>query len=220
PLTSYSVGGATTSDAILQGWLGGKFGEPLRADGSTIKVPGLDTQIANYVTCDEPTDKTNILYTMWVGGNDDSDNAMLGLGRKGDEFADAQMVQWETLVRAGAKNILAVVPPPMTLFAIEYGTKMHVNAAAFRLKHWSVKLGLFETPIVMGAIVATPKLFGFKYTTNERCCTGNCFSGLAGNATVCNNPDEYALWDVVGHPSAHTHQILGDEATKLIKLWF
>ncbi|KAF0703600.1 hypothetical protein As57867_007573, partial [Aphanomyces stellatus] len=132
-LTSYSVGGATTSDVILQGWLGGKFGEPLRADGSTIKVPGLDTQIANYLKTNEPVDKTNVLYTMWIGGNDDSDNAMLNLGKNGGEFADAQMAQWEVLVNAGAKNILAVVPPPMTLFAVEYGAKMQLNAAIFKL---------------------------------------------------------------------------------------
>ncbi|KAF0689929.1 Aste57867_18644 [Aphanomyces stellatus] len=108
----------------------------------------------------------------------------------------------------------------MTLFAVEYGAKMQLNAAIFKLKHLSVKLGLFETPLVMGAIVMAPHLFGMKYTMKERCCTGNCFSGLAGNATVCSSPDEYALWDVVGHSSAHTHRVLGDEATKFIKVWY
>ncbi|KAF0719936.1 Aste57867_692 [Aphanomyces stellatus] len=219
-LTSFSVGGATTADDILQGWLGGKFGEPLRSNGQPIKVPGQDTQIAFYLNQTEPLDKSRILYTMWIGGNDDSDNALLKLGIAASTFADAQYDQWVALAEAGAKNILTIVPPPKTKFAAAYGARMHWNAIEFKWRYWGVKLGLFEMPALMAGIVIAPSSYGFKYAMSDYCCKGNCFSGLKGNASVCSNPSDFALWDIVGHPSAKTHELIGKEVVKFIKFWF
>ncbi|KAF0719937.1 Aste57867_693 [Aphanomyces stellatus] len=80
-------------------------------------VPGLDKQVARYLATPEPMDKHEIFFN-----------------KSGIKFADTQMASWETSVAGGAKHILALVPPPRFVFALEYGTKMYMNAVAFKLK--------------------------------------------------------------------------------------
>ncbi|OQS07252.1 PEP-CTERM putative exosortase interaction domain-containing protein [Thraustotheca clavata] len=217
-LHSYSVGGATTSDALLQGWLGGKFGEPLRSNGDIIKVPGVDTQVKKYLSEPEPLDKNSILYTIWSGANDETDSKLQSSSLTASDFADAQYDLWVALAKAGAVNIMAVVPPPRSAFSLEYGLRMQTNAVVFSVEHWHVKFGLYELPALFAGLLLSPSHYGITHKLTEYCCE-SCFNGLppTGNATICAKPDEYLAWDVVGHPTAHTHQIIAQDALKFIK---
>ncbi|KAJ3095077.1 hypothetical protein HDU97_007308 [Phlyctochytrium planicorne] len=213
-LDNHAIGGATTSDKLVQGWLGNKFGEPLRSNGSIIHVPGLDTQINQYLSYPELTPKDQILYTLWSCANDHIDNDILKLNKTGDFYAKAQWDLWVQLSNAGAKNIMVVVPPPKSLFDIQYALELHLLAAEFQLSHWSVKFGLFELPLTFVKIVAGASLYGFKGGLDAVCCT-DCFSG-PGVGKVCEDPESVIVWDGV-HPSAKAHRIIAEDAANFIQ---
>ncbi|KAJ3096617.1 hypothetical protein HDU97_005741 [Phlyctochytrium planicorne] len=212
-LTNYAIGGATTSDKLVQGWLGNKFGEPLRSNGGVINVPGVDTQVSEYVQTKESTKKENILYAIWASGNDHFDNDILKLNKTGDYFAKAQYDSWVQLSNAGAKNIMVVIPPPKSLFEIQYGAELIKQAAKFKLLHWKVKFGFFDLPITFAKIVAGSALYGFKGGPDAFCCT-NCFAGPP-SGKVCADPDSYILWEGI-HPSAKVHSIVAEDAISYI----
>ncbi|KAJ3095081.1 hypothetical protein HDU97_007312 [Phlyctochytrium planicorne] len=213
-LDNYAVGGATTSDKLVQGWLGNKFGEPLRADGNIFHVPGVDSQINDYLSKPEPMNKDNILYSIWASGNDHFDNDILKLNKTGDYYAKAQYDEWVQLSNAGAKNIMVVVPPPKSLFEIQYGLELHLLAAKFQLQHWGVKFGLFEVPLTFVKMVAGSPFYGFKGGPDAFCCT-DCFSGPPVGK-VCPTPDDFILWEGI-HPSAKAHRIVAEDATNFIQ---
>ncbi|KAJ3313133.1 hypothetical protein HDU76_002710 [Blyttiomyces sp. JEL0837] len=218
-LNNYATAGATTDDNVLAGWLGGKFQEPFRADGSIQPVPGVNKQIDAYIQSTETTNKENILYTVWVAGNDDYDRPLKNVTIPASTFAQAQRQGWQKLVdSAGAKNIIAVVPPPKDQFMIEYGLQMQLQAVEFAFKNPSVTFRLYEVPIVFATIVAGSGLFGFKHGTTEWCCQ-NCFTGTV-NGSVCADPDSYMLCDEAGHPTAATHRILANVLDALIQVTY
>ncbi|KAJ3214696.1 hypothetical protein HDU67_001344 [Dinochytrium kinnereticum] len=219
-LDNMACGGATTSDKLLPSSLGGKFNQPLRSDGSVQVVPGVDTQVREYLAKSEPADKENILYAIWAGANDNFNNELLGLNKSGSFYAKAQYEYWASLAAAGAKNIMVVVPPPNSGFAISYGLELHLQVAKFQIKNLDVKMGLLQLPLTFLKVTIAPKLYGFKYPVSERCCI-DCYAGLqpAGNAKVCTDPDAYILFDGT-HPSAATHRIIADDAEDFIDAWW
>ncbi|KAI8799454.1 GDSL lipase/esterase [Cladochytrium replicatum] len=111
-MANFAAGGATTSDKLIQGWVGGKFGEPLRDDGSKQNVPGVDTQVTSYLK-NQDSNKRKILYTIFVGANDNFDNNLLGLNKDGSYYAAAQYDIWNKLADAGATQILVLVLPKL-----------------------------------------------------------------------------------------------------------
>ncbi|KAJ3213233.1 hypothetical protein HDU67_003132 [Dinochytrium kinnereticum] len=215
-LDNYACGGATTSDKFLPSSLGGKFNQPLRSDGTVQIVPGIDTQVAEYLAKPETMNKDSILYVIWGGANDNLNDQLLGLNRTGAFYAKAQYEYWISLAKAGAKNIMIVVPPPNNAFAISYGLELHLQAATFQIKNLNVKVGLLELPLTFLKVTVALALYGFKYGTSERWCV-DCYSGLKpqGNAKVCPDPQSYILWDGT-HPSAATHRIIAKDAEDFI----
>ncbi|KAI9348456.1 hypothetical protein DFJ73DRAFT_960223 [Zopfochytrium polystomum] len=216
-LVSYAIGGATTSNKLVQGWLGGKFSEPLRTDGSKVLIPSVEDQVNTYIAANnETTTKNKVLYAIWAGGNDNFDNTLLSLNKSGGYYADAQYAIWTSLVKSGARNLLVVVPVPQTTFDVQYGLQLHLLAAKFLILNPGVRLGLVELPLVFAAIKVDPGLFGFTHPIDEYCCH-NCFAGIEGGASVCSDPDNYLIWDGT-HPTAHTHKIIGDTAKTTVQL--
>ncbi|KAJ3216412.1 hypothetical protein HDU67_009466 [Dinochytrium kinnereticum] len=219
PLNNNAVGGGTTSDKLVQGWLGGKFGEPLRSDGSIQPVPGVDTQIVQYLekTKNTPGVKLNTtLFTIWSSGNDKFDNTILNLGKEGSYFAKSQYGNWEALAKSGAVNILTVVPAPFDAFDISYGTELVVQSLAFQAAYPQVKLELYQSVSIFGPIVMNPTAFGFEHTTTETCCT-DCFSAFppVGAAAVCADPDKWIIWDGI-HVTAAVHRLVASSLDEFI----
>ncbi|KAI8815393.1 hypothetical protein BJ742DRAFT_864609 [Cladochytrium replicatum] len=214
---NFAAGGATTSDELVQGWVGGKFGEPLRKDGSIQKVPGADTQLKSYLW-KQDWFKWDILYTIFVGANDKFDNDILGLGKNASYFAAAQYDQWKTLVAFGAFQIMPIVlPKELDPFYALYGSTIDTLVAKFKKSFPWVKIAKYEVPVT--AFLPT------SYTPNlipspALCCT-DCFNGLPpkGNATVCSAPDTFLIWDGL-HPSTKVHKFIADDMTKFIQTTF
>jgi phospholipase/lecithinase/hemolysin len=63
----------------------------------------------------------------------------------------------------------------------------------------SVNIVAFDTLAALDAVVANPAGYGLTYVDVP------CFDG----SEVCSDPSQYLFWDSV-HPTARTHQILGD----------
>ncbi|KAI9326370.1 hypothetical protein DFJ73DRAFT_766883 [Zopfochytrium polystomum] len=210
-LVSYAVGAATTSNRLVQGWLGGKFGEPLRSDGSIQLVPSVEDQVTSYLASyDETTPKDQILYSIFSGANDNFDDGLKGLNNTGDYYAKAQPPLWSALVAAGAKNFMIPIVPLFGAFDLAYAQFLRDAAADFAKSNPGVRFAFVEFPALFANIVGSPAAFGFSHNTDEMCCVA-CFSGFAGGAKVCSDPDSYIIWDGL-HPSAHTHQIMGATA--------
>nr|AIG56452.1 secreted protein [Achlya hypogyna] len=204
PLRSYAVGGATSSDAIAPGYL--------HHGNATLRVPGLDTQVATYVATSDVADVASTLITLWSGA---SDEAISDARTSGAAFADAQYDQWVVLAKTGARNLLAVVPPPQTPFLQDYGQRMQANAVVFRLEHGDARLVLYELPALIAGFLLAPASYGFAHGPDDVCCTA-----CMGNAIVCDDPDAYLTWDSAGHPTARVHQLIGADAVAFIKTVF
>ncbi|KAI8815002.1 hypothetical protein BJ742DRAFT_875459 [Cladochytrium replicatum] len=211
---NFAAGGATTSDVLVQGWVGGKFGEPLRNDGSIQTVPGVDTQIRSYIKQQDPV-KTNILYTVFAGANDNFDNQLLGLNKDAAYFAAAQYDEWKSLVTFGAAQILSIVlSKELDPFYELYGSTIDGLVTKFRAEFPEVKIFKYEIPVLawVGAVYSPPLIDSPAF-----CCT-DCFNGLppTGNATICDTPDAYLIWDSL-HPTTKVHKFIADDIAGFIQ---
>ncbi|KAJ3099889.1 hypothetical protein HDU97_002673 [Phlyctochytrium planicorne] len=221
PQYNFAVGGATTSDALIQGTLGGKFGEPLRSDGSVLKVPGVDNQIKAFIAKNQAKlaqkKFKNALFVIWSGGNDKFNDAILGLNKGGAFYAEAQYKNWETLAKAGVTNIVNIKPAVQSEFDGQFSAQLDVLGAKFQAAYPAVKFRLHDTSPRILDIVANNSKYGFKVNVNEGFCCVDCVTGLPpkGKAVVCKNPNEYTLWDGL-HPTAAVHKLLGMDLEKFI----
>lgn len=65
----------------------------------------------------------------------------------------------------------------------------------------------FDTFSALHGLIANPGAYGITDVTDP------CVDAVA--QTVCANPDQYIFWDLI-HPTARTHQILGDQFTAAV----
>ncbi|KAJ3112543.1 hypothetical protein HDU96_004427 [Phlyctochytrium bullatum] len=204
-LLNSAIGGATTSDKVVQGFLGNITAGPQ----FYVNVSGVDTQIreftsslTNRIVLSLPT----TLVTMWSGGNDKLDNEKFGLGKTGDFFAKANYDNWAALAQAGARNILTMLSPRLSAFENAYDEETIAQAARFRTDFPRTRLELFDMSGPTFGVLANLTGSGFEFGVDKFCCP-LCFTGLppGGKATVCENPDKYVLWDEI-HPSAEMHR--------------
>jgi phospholipase/lecithinase/hemolysin len=231
-LQNFAAGGATTSDALLQGWVGGKFGEPLQNGTSIQPVPGVDTQISTYLKDEwkraiDDTKyllglkkgwfKRRTLYTIFVGANDDFDNDYLKLGKNASYFASAQLDEWKALATFGAVNIMPMVLPSFTPFFSNYSLTIDQLIVEFKKTFPLVNIVKYEVPFAAFIPTSyTPNLIG----DPERCCN-DCFIGLPpkGNATLCSTvqaeQNKYLNWDLI-HPTTIVHKFIADDVRGFI----
>jgi phospholipase/lecithinase/hemolysin len=222
-LKNFAAGGATTSDELVQGWVGGKFGEPLQ-NGKIQPVPGVDTQITNYLKSEWKDDKCPVgkrdkrLYTIFVGANDDFDNQILGLGKEASYFASAQLNEWKLLAAAGAGNIMPIVLPNFGPFYFNYSSTIDQLIVKFKKSFTFVRIAKFEVPFtVFDATSYEPDLI-----PDPAYCCKDCFNGLPpkGNATLCSNrvaeQNKYLTWDGI-HPTTIVHKQIAVEVSAFIR---
>ncbi|KAL0939979.1 lipolytic protein g-d-s-l family [Colletotrichum truncatum] len=211
PLYDYAVGGATTSNSLVQGYTGPK---------STIAVPSVLDQIvmflskttpqgANFSTSDSKALATP-LFVLFAGANDILFNASISASQSFQFLERAELELRDAYPNAG---VLTISPPDLA--RLPYGFFID-NLSKRQLTTYTNFLGdLLAGPGRMAANVdlrplfdefeyyATPVKYGFaplgKY--------GSCLVGVYGetsNVTVCRDAERQVYWDEY-HPTTLTH---------------
>ncbi|KAI8849509.1 hypothetical protein BC829DRAFT_442924 [Chytridium lagenaria] len=180
-LINEAISGATTSDAVIPGFLG-----DITIPGGFIPIPA------------KLLKNPSTLTTVWSGGNDafNTANPFFNLTRTGDFFAKAQYDNWAALANAGSTKILTIQLARTTAFNIAFGNELFKQAA----------IEIYDMSEVVIPINENPAAFGFEKGPTDVCCV-LCATGLppAGRAVICENPDKWILYDDI-HPTAEMHR--------------
>ncbi|KAF0694034.1 Aste57867_15057 [Aphanomyces stellatus] len=219
-LANFAVGGATADNSLIPGVLG-NTSDP---NAVTIRgIPSVKDQVAAYLKTRETVRRDNIIYTIWIGNNDDDYNTAFKYNRAAVDVVRAVHDSWCTLAQAGATKIVTVAPIPLdSPFLASFNIHLHKFAVLFRVSHPWVTLGIFESAALVADISIYPPQFGFYHGLTDPCCTNKCYTGLPpqGTANVCATPDAYIVFDAFYHPTAATHRLIAARLVNFIQKWF
>ncbi|TDZ28444.1 Thermolabile hemolysin [Colletotrichum spinosum] len=202
PLYDYAVGGATTSNSLVQGFTGPK---------SSIAVPSVADQVASFLakatpnggvfSASDTTALTTPLVVLLAGANDVLFNPNISASQSYQVLAQAE----SDIRRAHpAAEILTLSPPDLS--RLPYGFFAD-NVAKQQLRTYTDLLGELLQRSRTGAVnvdlrplfddfeyYATPQLYGFaplgKY--------GSCLVGAYGetsDVTICGDAEQRVYWD-------------------------
>ncbi|KAH8776297.1 GDSL-like Lipase/Acylhydrolase [Diaporthe sp. PMI_573] len=211
PLYDYAVGGATTSNSLVQGYTGAQ---------STIAVPSVIDQVASFLGNTTPqgstfsaSDKmavTTPLFVLFAGANDILFNANICASQ-----SYQYLVQAQNLLRGARPEAKVLTLSPPDLSRLPYGFYLD-KLAKQRLRTYTHLLGdLLDTSKTSAVNIdlrslfddldyyAAPQAYGFKPLG----LYGSCLTGVYGevpNITSCEDADKHVYWDEY-HPTTHAH---------------
>ncbi|MBM5817618.1 MAG: hypothetical protein FJ083_13840 [Cyanobacteria bacterium K_Offshore_surface_m2_239] len=120
----------------------------------------------------------------------------------------------ETLIAAGAKNVLVANSPDLSKLPDFFGTPqapaaaavsaaynmlLATELAAVAAAHPQVNIDLYSLEQTISSFIANPAQFGFDNVTQA------CYDNV--NLTVCPDPSRYLFWDAV-HPTTRAHGLI------------
>ena len=202
--TNYAVGGATTSDVVVQ----------------------VNSYLSGHIV------DTGALYILDGGGNDAVDYSTQTFNFDGAEAAGQAMVSAvNTLVSGNAKNIMVMSVPQLGLTpAAELGVAMDAIESTDVARQWAadanevivaglnaiatanpdVTILYLDTFSLMEQVAADPAAYGITNMTNP------AFSGIPYTfpGTVVDDPSGYFFYDLI-HPTTTVHNMVGDFAYEL-----
>ncbi|KAE9582596.1 hypothetical protein CGMCC3_g1740 [Colletotrichum fructicola] len=211
PLYDYAIGGATSSNSLIQGYTGPK---------SSIAVPSVVDQIVTFLgqktpqgdsfSASDSTAVTTPLFVMFAGANDILFNANISASQSYQVLAQAEAELRDAHPTA---EVLTITPPDLA--RLPYGFFID-NVAKQQLQTYTDLLGDLLGGSKSGAVnvdlrplfddfeyYATPEAYGFadlgKY--------GSCLVGAYGetpNVTICGDAEKQVYWDEY-HPTTHSH---------------
>ncbi|RPD75617.1 hypothetical protein L226DRAFT_507500 [Lentinus tigrinus ALCF2SS1-7] len=205
PLVDYAVGGATTSNALVQGYTG---------PGSSIAVPSVDQQVANFLK----TPPSNVsfarpLFVLLGGANDPLFNPNVTAAQSFHALMSSKAALASAYPRA---EILLLSYPDLSRipydFYVDAQTKKGLRTFSYELsalfQNAQTQGGGFKhvdlIPLFMSFdYYGTPTAYGFAPLG----AYGSCLTGAYGETktlTVCDDPDEVVFWDEY-HPTTHSH---------------
>ncbi|OHF04266.1 GDSL-like Lipase/Acylhydrolase [Colletotrichum orchidophilum] len=224
PLYDYAVGGATTSNDLVQGYTG--------ADG-TIAVPSVVDQVVSFLgkasprgeafTASDTMALTTPLFVLFAGANDILFNANISASQS-----------YQILHRAGAElrdanpnaKVLTLSPPDIS--RLPYGFYLEDDLARIQLRSFADQLGELLDSSKTGAInvdlrplfddfeyYASPRAYGFEPLGKY----GSCLEGAYGetpNVTICGDANRRVYWDEY-HPTTHTHSWIAEEVLDVLR---
>jgi outer membrane lipase/esterase len=206
--TNYAVAGAETGTGLSQ-----------PAPG--LFVPNIRTQVAAYLAGNFP--RANQLFVVWGGANDFLD------GQLNPAVPVANLSAAITaLAQAGARTFLVPnlpllgltpeglsLPPAQQqgLNALTLAFDALLNQSLNQLQNTlGITIDRLDVLSLFQAIEANPAGFGFTDVTDQAKSGG---VGLPGS--VVPNPNQFLFWDPI-HPTAHAHQLLGDQAALAVSV--
>ena len=211
---NYAAGGATVATDIV---------------GPLGPAPSLRTQANRYLAANGGAADPNALYTVWGGANN-----LLGITAPAQAPAvigaavTSQIGIVSTLQQAGAQYVLVPNLPdigltPMArtggpaMMAQFTGVASAYNTALYNgLAQSGVNFIPLDTFTILREIVASPGTYGFRNVTSPACTDA---SSISCNPTSLVAPDAataYVFADGI-HPSAATHEILGQYAISVLE---
>jgi phospholipase/lecithinase/hemolysin len=202
PLINYAVGGALTShDNVAEV----QYGD----------LPGMLTELDEFIGDNPGGADPNGLYVVWGGAND-----LMTLPPTPETIGDAVtniLTIVGTLQELGARHIAVANMPDLGLTpaGLASGSSAELTDLAFGFNQaLSSALGDLPFPVVQvdiftlsQRVAADPRKFGFTNVTEP------CLDVVAG--TLCSRPGKYAYWDGI-HPTTAAHRILADTFAKAI----
>ncbi|MFW6358312.1 MAG: autotransporter domain-containing protein [Chroococcales cyanobacterium] len=213
PLNNFAFGGATS----------GTY-NTLNDDLGVTTLPGLQDQVDLYIS--QPgTASPNSLFVVWAGANDYVETATSAtFSRTPTEVVNNLGAAVTRLNNEGANTLIVPNLPNLgaTPLALNTGTseilssltEEHNTLLNQQLQNLSQNEDLQIIPLDVNAIfneiLANPANFGFTNVTDA------CFNTLVTPPSApCENPQNYLFWDPL-HPSARTHEILGQYAIAVL----
>jgi phospholipase/lecithinase/hemolysin len=201
PLINYAVGGALTShDNVAEV----QYGD----------LPGMLTELEEFIGDNPGGADPNGLYVVWGGAND---LMTFPIPETIDDAVGNILFIVGTLHDLGARHIAVANMPDLGLTPEGLASGFSAELTALSLgfnQALSFALGGVPFPVVQvdiftlsQRVAAGPQKFGFTNATEP------CLDVVAG--TLCSDPDKYAYWDGI-HPTTASHQILADTFAKFI----
>lgn len=202
PLYDYAVGGATTSNSLVQGYTGAQ---------GTIAVPSVVDQVISFLGKTTPqgaafsvSDTTAVatpLFVLFAGANDILFNPNISASQSYQALDHVQKELWDAYPSA---EVITISPPDLS--RLPYGFYVD-NLAKQQLQAFSDLLGGLLEKSKTGAVnvdlrplfddfeyYAIPQTYGFgplgKY--------GSCLEGAYGetpNVTICGDAEKWVYWD-------------------------
>ncbi|KAM0793177.1 hypothetical protein ACM66B_000650 [Microbotryomycetes sp. NB124-2] len=212
PLTSFAVGGATTSNKLVQGYTG---------PNSTIPVPSVVDQVEAFLKA-KSGKMAKTLFVIEGGGND----AFFGLPNVTASKSVNDLVRAARKLEArGAKYVLLPTLPPL---APHYPFSAQTPSYSQPLKDFSTEFrqavlsatktiktrAYVDLYTTYSRVLANPKLFGFDPSKIDENCLKGVYSG--GKVTVCDEPRRYVWWDEY-HPTKDMHFVSGYAAVQALR---
>lgn len=174
----------------------------------------------------------NSLFTVLIGGND-----FVNYNRTVDEVIRGETAALQSLIGAGARNILLLKLPDVSRAPVyTSGLKSGAGAVAAKVvdfnnrlaelvgslrSQWgpSLHISLFDTHSLFNDLLNNPAKYGVS-NTSQSCLNINSDSTsnyLASHSprSICTNPDSFVFWDTL-HPTTHTHKLLGDSVSSSV----
>ncbi|KAK1464863.1 GDSL-like Lipase/Acylhydrolase [Colletotrichum melonis] len=224
PLYDYAVGGATTSNALIQGYTGAKgdIAVPSVIDQVVSFLAKINPQGGAFEASDSMAMKTPLLI-LFAGANDILFNANISASQSYQILRQAEAQLRDAYPSA---RVLTLTPPDIS--RLPYGFYLEDNLAKNQLRTFTDQLGELLDRSKTGAVnldlrplfddfeyYASPRAYGFdplgKY--------GSCLEGAYGetpNVTICGDPDRRVYWDEY-HPTTHTHSWIAKEVLDVLR---
>ncbi len=159
-------------------------------------------QVATFLTLNGNSVDSDALYVIWAGANDNFQNQPEGTYTP---FAAVDNIidSVNNLAAAGAVDFLIPNVPIADAWTLTFNAVL-ANALDNIMGLNIVQFDAFSTFL---DITLNPNDYGFTNIDTP------CFDGMS----VCNNPDEYLLWDAV-HPTAAGHQVIAHAAVDAMQV--
>lgn len=221
PLYDYAYGGATTSNALVQGFTG---------PNSTVPVPGIAEQVSTFLSSndnDPDFNLTNNLVVVFGGFNDIFFNPNLTAA----EIAGALNGSITALINAGARHLLtlnyydaSLIPydsfadvagkEQLAEFSTAYGEQLSLISQDCNQDLAGPCGGATITYVNLVPVFrhfyyyGEPSSYGFDQFGAYGSCLVGAYSETP-NTTLCPDADVMVFWDEY-HPSKRTHKIIAD----------